>query len=283
MRVKYLVIERRRNKYPVKALCQILEVPRSSYYAWRKTLGREDHDAWLKEKLIVCQKQSNFTYGYRRIRLWLQKTEGICVNLKRILRVARQLDALTQIRRLRPYIHYKDTLRRYNNLLERKFDQDNKNRFWATDITYIPTKQGMAYMCAILDQCGKMVLGYRIGTTMTSSLVCDTLRDVFQKEKVTDGLILHSDQGSQYSSDAYYKLSEEYHFSPSMSKRGCPYDNSSMENFFGTLKTECLHRRNFLTFDELREAVDAYVHFYNYERINLKDGLTPHEIRSKTA
>ena len=118
---------------------------------------------------------------------------------------------------------------------------------------------------------------------MTDSLVTDTVRDTLQKEMIAHGLILHSDQGSQYSSQAYYDLSQEYHFTPSMSKHGCPYDNASMENFFGTLKSECLHRMKFGSRKELEETVAQYVHFYNYERIQLKSGLTPYEIWSKTA
>ena len=103
----------------------------------------------------------------------------------------------------------------------------------------------MFYLCAIIDQCGKMVLGYRIAAEMTASLVTDTVRDVLQKEKVADGLVLHSDQGAQYAAQTYDDLSQAHHFTPSMSKRGCPYDNASMENFFGTLKAACLNRRKF--------------------------------------
>ena len=140
----------------------------------------------------------------------------------------------------------------------------------------------MCYLCAIIDQCGKMVLGYhRIGVQMTTSLVANTVRDVLQKEKVADGLVLHIDQGAQYTAQTYYDLSQAYHFTPSMSKRGCPYDNTSMENFFGTLKAECLNRRKFASRKELQEVVAQYVQFYNYERIQLKSGLTPYEIRSK--
>lgn len=136
-------------------------------------------------------------------------------------------------------------------------------------------------MCAVIDLCGKMVLAYRIGNDMTSSLVTDTIREAREKEKVADGLALHSDQGSQYTSQAYFDLSKEYHIRPSMSNPGCPYDNAAMENFFGTLKTECLYRMRFSCRSEVEHAVDEYVHFYNYERINLKNGLTPYEIRSK--
>ena len=138
-------------------------------------------------------------------------------------------------------------------------------------------------MCAVVDLCGKMVLSYRIGTDLTATLVTDTIRAAKQKEKVTDGLALHSDQGSQYTSQAYFDLLQSYHIQPSMSSPGCPYDNSAMENFFGTLKTECLNRMKFHSKSDVEQAVAEYVQFYNFERINLKNGLTPFEIRSKTA
>ena len=195
----------------------------------------------------------------------------------------RKLDLLAQVRRRRPYTQYKQSVHKYANLLNREFNQSTPNKFWATDITYIPTANGMLYMCAVIDLCGRYVLGYRIGNDMTASLVIDTIRDVLRQEKVTDGLALHSDQGSQYTSQAYFDLSKEYHFSPSMSTPGCPYDNAAMENFFGTLKTECLYRASFRSKSDVELLVAEYVHFYNFQRINLKNGLTPLEIRCKTA
>ena len=157
------------------------------------------------------------------------------------------------------------------------------NQFWVTDITYIPIPGNMLYMCAVLDLCGKVVLAWKIGADITSSLVTDTIREALQTEKVTGGLALHSDQGSQYTSQAYFDLAQAYHVSPSMSSPGCPYDNAAMENFFGTLKTECLYRAHFTTRAEVEQLVTEYVDFYNFERIALKNGLTPVEIRSKTA
>ena len=157
------------------------------------------------------------------------------------------------------------------------------NRFWVTDITYIPIPGGMLYMCAVLDLCGKVVLAWKIGSDMSSSLVTDTIREALQREKVTDGLALHSDQGSQYTSKAYFDLTQEYHVSPSMSSPGCPYDNAAMENFFGILKTECLYRAHFSTRADVEQLVAEYVHFYNFERISLKNGLTPIELRGKAA
>lgn len=281
MKLKYRVIERFRKKYPIKAMCDLFEVSRSGYYDWRKRRGKPAKDQWLIDLILDCQQRCKQTYGCRRVRRWLQRQHGKTVNLKAVLRIMRKFDLLSQIRRCRPYVHYKQAVHKYPNLLQRAFEQPLPNRFWVTDITYIPTATGMVYLCAVIDLCGKMVLAYRIGTDMTSSLVTDTIRDARQKELAADRLILHSDQGSQYTSQAYFDLCQEYHIRPSMSSPGCPYDNAAMENFFGTLKTECLHRLHFSCRAEVEQAVAEYVHFYNFERINLKNGLTPFEIRSK--
>lgn len=283
MKLKYRVIERFRGKYSIKAMCKVFGVSRSGYYGWRNRQEQPNKDQWLIDLITQAQIVSKQTYGHRRIQRWLLKKHNKYVNLKVILRVMRRYDLLSKIRRVRPYMQYQKALHKYPNLLDRQFEQALPNRFWVTDITYIPTAKGMVYMCAVMDLCGKMVLAYRIGTDMTTSLVTDTIRDAKQKEMVTDGLALHSDQGSQYTSQAYFDLVQSYHIQPSMSSPGCPYDNSAMENFFGNLKTECLHRMNFSCKAEVEQAVAEYVQFYNFERINMKNGLTPFEIRSKAA
>lgn len=264
-------------------MCEVFEVSRSGYYAWRSRQKKEAKDQWLIDLVMECQKQSKQTYGIRRVRLWIQRKTGMLVNTKAILRVMRKLNLLSVIRRRRPYTRYQQAVHKYPNLLNRSFDQAKPNQFWVTDITYIPISGNMLYMCAVLDLCGKVVLAWKIGADMTSSLVTDTIREALQTEKVTGGLTLHSDQGSQYTSQAYFDLAQAYHVSPSMSSPGCPYDNAAMENFFGTLKTECLYRVHFTTRAEVEQLVTEYVDFYNFERIALKNGLTPVEIRSKTA
>ena len=279
--MKYRVIERFRGKYSIEDMCKVFGVSRSGYYDWRNRQELPNKDQWLIDLITQAQIKSKQTYGHRRIQRWLLRKHKKHVNLKVILRVMRRYDLLSQIRRVRPYMQYQKALHKYPNLLDRRFDQVLPNRFWVTDITDIHTAKGMVYMCAVMDLCGKMVLAYRIGTDMTTSLVTDTIRDAKQKEMVTDGLALHSDQGSQYTSQAYFDLVKSYHIQPSMSSPGCPYDNSAMENFFGNLKTECLHRLKFSCKAEVEQAVDEYVQFYNFERINMKNGLTPFEIRSK--
>ena len=283
MKLKYRVIERFRGKYSVQAMCDVFEVSRSGYYAWRNRQEKTPKDQWLIDLVVECQKRSNQTYGIRRVRRWIQRHAGKTVNIKAVLRVMRKLNLLSVVRRRRPYTRYQKAVHKYPNLLNRNFDQLQPNRFWVTDITYIPVPGSMLYMCAVLDLCGKVVLAWKIGSDMSSSLVTDTIREALRLEKVTDGLALHSDQGSQYTSQAYFDLTQEYHVSPSMSSPGCPYDNAAMENFFGTLKTECLYRAHFSTRADVEQLVTEYVHFYNFDRISLKNGLTPIEIRCKTA
>ena len=283
MKLKYRVIERFRGTYTVEEMCRVFQVSRSGYYSWRARQNKFPKDQWLIDLVIECQKKCNQTYGCRRVKRWLDRFKGKKVNLKAILRIMRKLDMLSQIRRRTPYTRYKQEAFKYKNLLNRQFQQKQPNKFWVTDITYIPIPGRMLYMCAVLDLCGGTVLAGRIGDDMTSSLVTDTVRDALIQEKVAGVIALHSDQGSQYTSKAYFDLSQEYHFSPSMSSPGCPYDNAAMENFFGTLKCECLYRAHYSTKAEVQQLIAEYIHFYNYERINLKDGLTPVEIRSKAA
>ena len=283
MKLKYRVIERFRGKYSIEAMCTVLEVSRSGYYAWRTRQGKEAKDQWLVDLIVECQQHSKQTYGIRRVQRWLQRHKKKHVNIKAILRVMRKLNLLSVVRRRRTYTRYQQAVHKYPNLLNRCFDQMQPNQFWVTDITYIPIPGSMLYMCAVLDLCGKAVLAWKIGSDMSSSLVTDTIREALKHEKVTGELTLHSDQGSQYTSQAYFDLTQEYHVSPSMSSPGCPYDNAAMENFFGTLKTECLYRAHFSSRSEVEQLVSEYVDFYNFERISLKNGLTPVEIRCKAA
>ena len=267
----------------MESMCEVFGVSRSGYYAWRKRQEKETKDQWLVDLIVQCQQLCKQTYGIRRVRRWIQRQTGKSVNKKAILRIMRKLSLLSAVRRRKPYTRYQQAVHKYPNLLNRCFDQAKPNQFWVTDITYIPIPGGMLYMCAVLDLCGKVVLAWKIGSDMSSSLVTDTIREALKQEKVTGGLALHSDQGSQYTSNAYFDLTQEYHVSPSMSSPGCPYDNAAMENFFGILKSECLYRSHFSSRAEVVQLVTEYVHFYNFERISLKNGLTPVEIRCKAA
>ena len=185
---------------------------------------------------------------------------------------------LSVVRRKR-YYHYSSVFHKYPNLLNREFHADRPNQKWVTDISYIPTKQGFLYLSVIRDLYDNSIVAYKTATQQTINLVLNTIKDAKRKEKVTAELQLHSDQGFQYTSHAYFNLTQSYGITQSMSRRGNPYDNALAENFFSILKTECIHRVKLNSFAEARKVIDEYIYFYNNQRIQLKTKLTPIEYR----
>ena len=133
----------------------------------------------------------------------------------------------------------------------------------------------------IRDLYDNSIVAYKMDKEQSIKLVLDTIKAAKRKEKITAELQLHSDQGFQYTSHAYYKLTKAYSISPSMSRRGNPYDNAMAENFFSILKTECIHRVKLATYEEASLLIGEYIHFYNNQRIQLKTKLTPIEKRSQ--
>ena len=276
--VKYLVIYRHKEKYNISEMCRFFSVSRSGYYDFVKRMNKPAKDLELAELILECQAQTKQTYGYRRVTIWLERN-GIHHNPKTVLRVMRKYSLLSVVRRKR-YYNYSQTIHRYDNLLNRDFHADRPNQKWVTDISYIPTAQGFLYLSVIRDLFDCSIVAYKTSTTQNINLVLNTIRAAKAKEKVTGELQLHSDQGFQYTSLAYFNLTKEYHITPSMSSRGNPYDNAMAENFFSILKTECIHRVKLKSFEEARLLIDDYIYFYNHQRIQLKTKLTPLEVRS---
>ena len=275
-RIKYHIIYRHRTEYPVSVMCAFFGVSRSGYYTFVHRLGRPEKDAALAE-LIAQQRERSFgTYGYRRMWLWL-KTQNIFHNPKTVLRIMKKYDLLSEIRRRRQWRQMGQQLHKYENLLNRDFHADRPNRKWVTDISYIHTREGVLYLSMIRDLYDNSIVAYKTGTRQTVNLVLDTIRLAMKKEKkrVAAELQLHSDQGFQYTSQAYFNLTQEYGITPSMSRKGNPYDNAMAENFFSILKTECIYRHKPATFAQANEMIHRYIHFYNHERIQLKTGEAP--------
>ena len=275
--VKYLVIYRHKEKYPISKMCRFFEVSRSGYYDYVNRIDVPAKDLPLAEQIQQCQKETNGTYGYRRVHIWLEK-HGIYHNPKTVLRVMRKYNLLSVVRRKR-YINYGQQLHRYPNLLNRDFKAERPNQKWVTDISYIKTEEGFLYLSIIRDLYDNSIVAHKTGTYQNINLVLNTIRTAKQKEKVTGELQLHSDQGFQYTSREYFNLTTSYNIMQSMSRRGNPYDNALAENFFSILKTECINRVKLTTYDEARILIDEYIHFYNNERIQLKTKLTPLEKR----
>lgn len=265
-----------RKRYSITEMCQFFCVSRSGYYDYVKRLDQPAHDAALAKIIRKQQETCDKTYGYRRMWKWLKRVRKIHRNPKTILRIMKKYDLLSEIRRQRKWRQMSTQLHKYDNLLNREFHADQPNHKWVTDISYIRTKQGVLYLSIIRDLFDNSIIAYKTGTSQTVNLVLDTIRLAMQKEKkVAEELQLHSDQGSQYTSQAYFDLTKEYGITPSMSRRGNCYDNAMAENFFSILKTECIYRHHPATFDEARMLIDNYIYFYNNQRIQLKTGVAP--------
>lgn len=278
--MKYAVIHRHRQEYPVSVMCRFFEVSRSGYYSFVSRMNKPEKDAGLANIIRQQQEKCVGTYGYRRMWLYLKST-GINRNPKTILRVMKKYELLSEIRRRRKWVNLGQQVHKYENLLNRQFQADKPNSKWVTDISYIHTKEGVLYLSMIRDLYDNSIVAYKTASHQTVNLVLDTIRLAMKTEKkrVAEELQLHSDQGFQYTSQAYFKLTQSYSITPSMSRRGNPYDNAMAENFFSILKTECIYRHKPNTFLEANEMIDRYIHFYNYERIQLKSGVAPLTLR----
>lgn len=255
-------------------MCRFFEVSRSGYYVFVKRMDKPAFDQALAEKISECQKRVHKTYGYRRMHLWLKK-QGVERNPKTVLRVMQKYGLLSEIRRYRKYRQMGTQLHKYPNILDRQFTAERPNQKWVTDISYIHTGQGVLYLSMIRDLYDNSIVAYKTGTEQTVNLVLNTIRDAKTKETIATELQLHSDQGFQYTSRAYFNLTQEYGITPSMSRRGNCYDNAMAENFFSILKTECIYRQKILSFSHANQLIDDYIWFYNNERIQLKTKLTP--------
>jgi transposase InsO family protein len=269
------------RQYSVKALCAYFGVSRAAYYAWLGQMSQVDKDEermrWVQEAYLASHR----IYGYRRIKLWLSLKRGLNLNHKAILRLMNKLGIHSIARRRRPYpkMEQLDSFHRYPNVLARNFVASQPNQKWVTDVTFIRTRQGWAYLSTIKDLYDGFIVAYQVSSNNSIHLVTNTLKQARQKEQITKELILHSDQGYQYSSSLYFDLTRQYHITPSMSRRGNCWDNAPMENFFGHLKEEYLRHVHNPTFDQVRQLIDEYIYFYNHERIQLKTRQTPYEMR----
>ena len=174
----------------------------------------------LARRIQECQDKSDKTYGYRRVWKWL-KDRNIKRNPKTVLRIMKKYGLLSEIRRRRKWVNLGQQVHKYENLLKRQFRADRPNTKWVTDISYIHTKEGVLYLSMIRDLYDNSIVAYKTATRQTVNLVLDTIRQAMKKEKkrVAAELQLHSDQGFQYTSQAYFKLTQSYGITPSMSRK----------------------------------------------------------------
>lgn len=258
-----------------------LRVSRSGYYEWLKRMDRDDPDLGKMNWVRTIYLQNRKVYGYRRVTQAVQRTYGVKINHKAVYRLMRKLGLRSVTRKRKVYKRFEQIphLHRYPNLLQRNFSAHCPNQKWVTDITYIHTRQGTLYLSVIKDLYDGFIVSYQMSPNNSVELVTSTLRHALHTQQVTNGLTLHSDQGSQYCSNDYFLLTQDNLISASMSRAGYCLDNAAMENFFGHLKEEAIYTASLQSFQQAQEVIDDYIHFYNYERIQLKTKLTPFEQR----
>lgn len=265
----------------MKAMCCFFGISRASYYAWCKRLKQPDPDEKRKQLILEAYTASKKRYGYRRIGIWLRQKRQVVINHKAILRLMNHMGIRSIARRRKAYNEKKaiEAAHCYDNVLNRDFTATRPNQKWVTDITFIPTRQGWAYLSTIKDLYDSFIVAYALSRIKSTTLVTQTLKMALDKETITDELILHSDQGTQYTSHPYHALIQQYQITASMSRRGNCWDNAPMENFFSHLKEEALRNIKTPTFEEAKKIIDEYIYFFNYERILLKTKQTPYQLR----
>jgi putative transposase len=268
--VTFHFIEAHKEQGPVRLLCETLEVSPAGYYAWRqrpRSAREQRRDALLVE-VRALRAAAQARYGSPRIHAELvARGHDCCVNTVAKLMREGGIAAKTA-RRFRGTTTDSDhDLPVAENLLDRQSDPAAPNEAWVADITYVPTREGWLYLAAVEDLYSRRVAGWAMAEHMESRLVVDALAMAVQRRLPDEGLLAHSDRGSQYASEHYQRLLAQHGITCSMSRRADCWDNAPMESFFASLKEELVHGADFATRAEARAALFEYIEvFYNGQR-----------------
>jgi putative transposase len=245
-------------------------------------MDEPDKDQERMRLVQAAYEHSRKTYGYRRIGIWIERECGLKINHKAVLRLMRKLNIRSVARKRNPHKqiskHYVAS-HTYPNIMKQNFHAERPDQKWGTDITYIRTQQGFVYLAVIKDFFDKSILGYAISRNFSIRMLLNALQMASENAHSSQGVILQSDQGSQYQSVQYRQLTSKYGIIPSMSRPGNCLDNAPTECFFSHLKEEWLRHIKVIDFDHAVALVDSYIKFYNHDRIQLKTKLTPFELR----
>lgn len=272
--------------YPVSTLCSLIHLNRSSYYKWtsRVKSRRELENEALTILLCSLYEKYDGIMGYRRLTMYVNRYRDSRVNHKRIYRLMTLAGLKSVIRRKR--YHYKKVAPQLiaDNKLDRQFNGTCLNEKWLTDITELPYGNGQkAYLSAILDLTDKRIVSFKIGHSNNNSLVFQTL-DAAISEYPQAKPLFHSDRGFQYTCKLFHHKLQQAGMEQSMSRVSCCIDNGPMEGFWGTLKAEMFNRHKYHSFGELEAAINAYIHFYNHDRLQTGLGArTPMEYHALIA
>jgi len=276
------------DRWPIRLMCRVLEVSASGYYAWR---NRPDSARAVANRALLTDvrrlhAEHHGRYGSPRMHAAL-RAEGRMTSRGRVARLMRRhgIRALAG-RRFRPCTtDSRHSLPIAPNLLKQKLVVAAPNRIWLADITYIPTGEGWLYLAAVLDLATRKIVGWSMRDHMRTELPLAAVMMAAQRQRPAEGLICHSDRGSQYASEAYGKQLAAMKAKPSMSRTACCDDNAPMESFFHTLKVELAHQRQWPTREDARRDLFAYIEsYYNRRRIHSALGYrTPEQAERQMA
>jgi transposase InsO family protein len=265
-----------RLQYPVPLVRRILSVSASGYYAWvDRPLSKWGwEEARLEVEIIAAHKRTRQVYGAEKLQHDLAE-HGIQVGICRIKRIRRKLGIrCKQKRKFKATTNSKHTLPVAENILGQQFKVAAPNKVWVSDITYVPTDEGWLYVAGHKDIFTGTIVGYAMGERLTRNLVSQSLFRAVAAKRPPQGLIHHSDRGSQYCSHKYRNLLDSFGLIASMSRKGNCFDNAPMESFWGTLKQELVHHRRYRTRQEAIGDITEYIEiFYNRQRRQARLGF----------
>ena len=274
--MRYAFVAKHRPLFSVRAMCRCLRIHPSGFYAWLKEpFSKRAIEDKRQTKLIEdAWKDSGKVYGYRKLHDDLcDQGESCCPN-----RVAR----LARLAGIKAQIGYKRRPGKYggkpsviiDNTLNRQFEVNAPDRVWVTDITYIKTYEGFAYLSVVIDLYSRRVVGWAMQSRQTTDLVLQALLMAVWRRKPSNNVMVHSDQGSHFTSMDWASFLKAHNLEHSMSRRGNCHDNAVAESFFNLIKRERIRRRTYKTRDEARRDVFDYIEmFYNPKRKHANNGL----------
>lgn len=262
-------IEECRAEFPVSLMCRVLGVSRSGYYAWRKRppSAAEQRREELTARVREIHAEVRQRYGSPRMHAELiARGHTCCVNWVARLMKRAGISAKGKRRFVRT-TDSNHSLPVADNVLDRQFDPPEPNATWVADITYIPTREGWVYLAAVEDLFSRRVVGWSMDATMTSRLVVDALGMAVSSRRPGEGVLAHSDRGSQYASEHYQRVLASDGIICSMSRKGDCWDNAPMESFFASLKKELVHGEDYATRAQAKASIFEYIEvFYNRVR-----------------
>ncbi|UWF04024.1 IS3 family transposase [Corynebacterium diphtheriae] len=281
-RLKVEAIITLKSEHRLDDLIAVSGLARSTFFDHQRRFDLPDKYADLKTQIKKIFHDSNTTFGYRRIWRALRNNNTI-VNKKVVRRLMRQLGLVSKIRR-KKYNSYRGTVSHIaDNVLDRRFTQDAPNKAWVSDVTEFRVAGTKVYLSPVMDLFDRTILAHTLSTSPNTQLTSRSLADAIAMFSPGKGLIVHTDQGFQYQHASWRTLIKSVGGVQSMSRKGNCYDNAVMENFFGHLKSEMYYGASFTSVDELCQAIDEYILWYNTYRLQERfKGLAPMQYRNQT-